>query len=136
MQQAQLKWLSAAALAAGIAVILGAFAAHQLKDMLSAYDQGVFETAVRYHFYHALALMALSFRLRGNLCCGAVRVTGWLWIAGMLIFCGSLYTMVLLHINAPGEFKWLGAITPIGGTCMILGWLLLAFNAYKTARRL
>ena len=109
---------SGAALAL-LAVALGAFGAHALRERLEAGDLEIFETAVRYQMYHALALLGvawLSTRLPGPLTGWA----GWLMVAGTLVFSGSLYLLVL---TGP---RWLGAVTPVGGVLLIAGWLLLA----------
>lgn len=112
-------------LAAALAVVLGAFAAHGLKHTLSAYQLGIFETAVRYQMYHALAIVLvfilqsqLKLVTRGPLCCFSL---------GIFFFSGSLYLLAVT-----GE-KWLGPITPLGGLCFIVGWLWLAVSVLKTA---
>lgn len=111
-------------MAAAFSVVLGAFAAHGLKASLTAYQLGVFETAVRYQMYHGLAIILtvlLQIVLKTT-----VKASLWLFSAGILCFSGSLYLLVLT-----GE-KWLGPITPLGGFCFILGWLWLAINIAKT----
>ncbi|MES2304720.1 MAG: DUF423 domain-containing protein [Gemmatimonadota bacterium] len=113
-----------AALSAAIAVALGAFGAHALKDRLDARDLATFETAVRYQMYHAFALFAAAWVLaRGGSGAGNAA---WAFLAGSIIFCGSLYLLV-----GTGQ-RWLGAVTPLGGLAFILGWLLLAQAAWKT----
>ncbi len=112
------------ALSAAIAVALGAFGAHALRSRLEPRDLEIFETAVRYQMYHALALLATSWVLaRGGAGAGAAA---WGFLAGTVIFCGSLYLMV-----ATGQ-RWLGAVTPLGGVAFILGWMLLAAAAWRT----
>ena len=110
-------------LSAFIAVALGAFAAHILKQKLSTEMFAVFEVGVRYHFYHALALFIVAFAINqypnANL-----SLAGWLFSVGTLLFSGSLYALSLT------EIKILGAITPIGGVCVLAGWLWLAWNVY------
>jgi uncharacterized membrane protein YgdD (TMEM256/DUF423 family) len=101
-----------------LAVALGAFGAHALKARLSPEMLAIFETGVRYHFYHALGLFAvawLSERHPGWL----VEASGYLFVFGILVFSGSLYVL-----SATGV-RWLGAITPIGGLAFLAGWLLL-----------
>ena len=99
-----------------IAVALGAFGAHALESMVTPDRLETFETGVRYQMYHALALFAL----------GALPKRSWraapFFLAGILVFSGSLYLLVLT--NTP----WLGAITPIGGVLMLIGWGLFIFN--------
>lgn len=112
------------ALSAAVAVALGAFGAHALRNRLEPRDLEVFETAVRYQMYHAVALVAAGWVIaRGGAVAGAAA---WAFVAGTVIFCGSLYLLV-----ATGP-RWLGAITPIGGVAFILGWLLLARAAWRT----
>ena len=108
-------WIQAGAVGMFLAVALGAFAAHGLKARLTPEMLTVFETGVRYHVYHALALVAL----------GAARgpeKAGWCFIAGIVVFSGSLYVLALT-----GE-KRLGMITPIGGLLFLAGWLLFALK--------
>lgn len=104
-------------LAAGlcfVAVGLGAFGAHALKNSLQANDMTeVWKTAVLYHFLHALALLLLATLP------GASRAAASLFIAGVVLFSGSLYLLALTNI------KWLGAITPLGGLCFLAGWIYL-----------
>lgn len=112
------------ALSAAIAVALGAFGAHALKETLDARDLATFETAVRYQMYHALALFAAAWVIaRGG---NGAGNAAWAFVVGSVIFSGSLYLLV-----TTGQ-RWLGAITPLGGMAFILGWLLLARAAWKT----
>ncbi len=101
--------------------MLGAFGAHAIKDQVSAADLEIWNIGIRYHLVHAVALMVLA--MNDNE--GKYRTVYWLWIAGILIFGCSLYALALSHI------KTLGAITPIGGLCLIIGWLLLGFKLWK-----
>ena len=97
-----------------LAVGLGAFGAHALKETLLANDKTeVWKTAVLYHFVHALALLILA------AVPNASRVTPWLFVSGIVIFSGSLYALALTNV------RWLGAITPLGGLCFLAGWLFL-----------
>ena len=108
---------------AAFAVLFGAFGAHFLKPRLSAEDLAIFETAVRYQMYHALGIVligVLGFHVPHNL----ILLPSYFMISGILIFSGTLF--LLLYTNV----KWFGAITPIGGTFLIIGWLYLAFNIY------
>ena len=109
-----------------IAVALGAFAAHGLKSRVAPDMLAVFETAVRYQMYHALALLAVAWaaqRWPGAL----TQWAGWLFVAGILIFAGSLYVLVL---TGP---RWMGAVTPIGGVALIAGWACLVVAAMRSA---
>jgi uncharacterized membrane protein YgdD (TMEM256/DUF423 family) len=114
------RLLAAAALNALVAVAAGAFGAHGLEDRLDARHLEIFETAARYHMYHALGmgLCALA---------GATRA-GWVMQAGVAIFAGTLYVLALSGVG------WLGAITPIGGALMMVGWGMLAWEAWKRRR--
>jgi uncharacterized membrane protein YgdD (TMEM256/DUF423 family) len=111
------------ALMAGVGVGLGAFGAHGLRGRLSPEMLAVFETGVRYHMYHALALLAtaaLMPRIDGR----AVIIAGWSFITGILIFSGSLYALALTGVTT------LGAITPIGGVAFLVGWIALLVAAF------
>ncbi len=112
-----------AGISGAIAVMLGAFGAHALRDRLTPDLLDTFKTGVSYQMYHALALLgiALAFsRLPGSTLLG---IAGWLFVAGTVLFSGSLYLLATW-----GE-RWLGAITPFGGVAFIAGWfcLVLAF---------
>ncbi|MCI0547494.1 MAG: DUF423 domain-containing protein [Candidatus Rokubacteria bacterium] len=103
------------------AVALGAFAAHGLRGKLSPELHAIFEVGARYHMYHALGLLAVAWastRWPGS----AVTAAGWLFVAGTILFSGSLY---LLSVT---DHRWLGAITPLGGLAFLLGWLALAWG--------
>jgi uncharacterized membrane protein YgdD (TMEM256/DUF423 family) len=114
-------WSIAGATLLGLAVAIGAFGAHALRDRLDAYAMGVYERAVFYHFVHALGLLALGIAVRaGALSAGAAGLPGWLLLAGIVIFCGSLYALALSGVRK------LGAITPLGGLAFIAGWIALA----------
>ena len=110
-----MNWLAVGALFGGIGVLLGAFGAHGLRAALSPEMLAVYETGVRYLMYHALALLALGCgagRWRGRL----VTMAGWLFVAGILVFSGSL---CLLAVSGQ---RWLGTMTPVGGLAFVLGW--------------
>ena len=112
------------ALSAGLAVAAGAFGAHALKGHLSAEDLAVFETGARYQMYHALALLAVAWaasRWPGP----SVTAAGWLFVAGTILFSGSLYALALSGV------RWLGAITPLGGVAFLAGWACLALGAWR-----
>jgi uncharacterized membrane protein YgdD (TMEM256/DUF423 family) len=111
------NWLGIAAINGALAVMAGAFAAHGLKARLSADALSVFETGARYQMYHALA-MTLTALI-------PARRAAIAFLAGIILFSGSLYLLALTGITI------LGAITPIGGLCFIAGWGLLAWGAFK-----
>jgi uncharacterized membrane protein YgdD (TMEM256/DUF423 family) len=119
-------YLLSGAVLGGLGVMIGAFGAHALRPMLEAANRlDTFETAVKYQFYHALALLAIGLLLqRSNQAMFAYA--GNLTLAGVLIFSGSLYILCLTGI------RWLGAITPIGGLLMIAGWILMIIGIART----
>jgi uncharacterized membrane protein YgdD (TMEM256/DUF423 family) len=117
-----MTWSSTGALLMALAVIIGAFGAHGLRDRLDAYSMGVYERAVFYHFIHALGLLIVSFLPKtGTFSEFATNWVCGLLLAGIVIFSGSLY---LLAITGN---RMLGAITPIGGLAFIAAWLVLAW---------
>jgi uncharacterized membrane protein YgdD (TMEM256/DUF423 family) len=120
------SWLATGALLGAAGVALGAFGAHGLKTRVGVELLVVFETAVRYHLIHALAIIAVAWS--ADRWPGTVTDTaGWLFVFGILIFSGSLYILVLT-----GQ-RWLGAITPVGGVALIAGWCTLALAAWRSA---
>ena len=97
-----------------LAIALGAFGAHLLRPIIERNGMvEVWNKAVFYHFIHSVVLLLLAFFGPGN------RAACWLFVAGILFFSGSLYTMALLNL------RWLGAITPLGGLCFLGGWTWL-----------
>ena len=113
------------ALLAFLAVAAGAFGAHAFRSRLSPDLLEVFETAARYHFFHALGLMVTAFaadRWPGP----AIQLAGWLFLAGIVLFSGSLYLLSLTGL------RWLGAITPFGGLAFLAGWLCLAWAGWRS----
>src|SRR5579871_5393666 len=116
-----MNWSATGATALALAVILGAFGAHGLRDRLDAYSMGVYEKAVFYHFIHALGLLVVSILPKtGTFAEGATNWVCGLLLAGIVIFSGSLYLLAVSGNRA------LGAITPIGGVAFIAAWLVLA----------
>lgn len=110
-----------------LAVALGAFGAHGLKNHLDAYLLGVWEKAVFYHFIHALGLLAIGLAARSGAVNGKTAlVAGWLLIAGIVLFSGSLYTLALTRVTL------LGAITPLGGLAFIAAWLWLGVSLLRS----
>ncbi|MEO1049830.1 MAG: DUF423 domain-containing protein [Bacteroidota bacterium] len=110
---------------AALAVGLGAFGAHGLESLLAANGRtATYETAVQYHFYHALALLIVAIVIKRH-DHKFIRWTSYLFAAGIIIFSGSLYILSLTNITI------LGAITPIGGVCFILGWLFFVVGIAK-----
>ena len=117
------------AILGGFAVAIGAFGAHALKDWLISIGQvETFQTASKYHFYHTLSIILIGILLKLNIGNFTKRRKALTWAAnlhlfGTLIFSGTLYLLCLTNI------KWLGAITPIGGILLIIGWVLFAISA-------
>jgi uncharacterized membrane protein YgdD (TMEM256/DUF423 family) len=122
----QKAFLLIGALAAALAVALGAFGAHALKARLAPDLLAVFHTAVQYHFYHALGLIVIG--LAAGQLVGSVwlKAAGWTMLAGIVLFSGSLYVL------ATTGYRWLGAITPVGGLAFIAGWILFAVAVART----
>lgn len=119
--------LVAGSIFGAIAVMIGAFGAHALKPMLTATNRlETFETAVKYQFYHALALLLVGL-LCYHLNHPALKWAAYGFVGGILIFSGSLYVLCLTGVT------WLGAITPIGGVLFILGWISLLLAALKNS---
>lgn len=126
MSSVRRAFSSAAAAFGASAVALGAFGAHALQSRLDEAALHIWHTAVEYQFWHALALLVLaSVPVRAT---GAWRASGIAFIAGMLLFCGSLYALAL------GMPKWVGAITPVGGLALIAGWMSLGVAWWRDQR--
>jgi uncharacterized membrane protein YgdD (TMEM256/DUF423 family) len=120
-------WLFIAAVNGGLAVLCGAFAAHGLSGRLSPDALGIFETGARYHMYHALA-MGLAALLPGEPGVRRARTAAALFLAGIVLFSGSLYLLALTGARV------LGFVTPLGGLAFVAGWLFLALAALRQTR--
>ncbi len=118
-------FLLLAAISGFLVVALGAFGAHGLKEKLSADLLAVWQTGVLYQMFHTLALLAVALLLAHTPQLGALRWSGWLFVAGIVIFSGSLYLLALTGVRV------LGAITPIGGVAFLAGWLTLIAAAWQ-----
>src|SRR5688572_8594672 len=115
------------AVSGAVAVTVGAFGAHALRERLSPEALATFETGVRYHFYHVFGILAAGAAAgawpgRGT---RLARLAGWLFLAGTALFSGSLYLLALSGV------RWLGAIAPLGGVAFIAGWIALAGAAWR-----
>jgi len=110
----------------GLAVALGAFGAHALEGRVEARLLDVFETGVRYHFYHAIAIIVAAVGINYFPSSSLPVIAGWLFIVGIVIFSGSLYLLTFTGKS------WLGAITPIGGVAFIAGWICLTIAALRS----
>lgn len=115
-------FLKTAFILGALAVGLGAFGAHGLKNFVSNNAIATFETGVRYHFYHVFALLAVAILYKDFV---AVKTAGWLFMAGTALFSGSLYALTFIQGMVLPGYKWVGAITPLGGMFFITGWLWL-----------
>jgi uncharacterized membrane protein YgdD (TMEM256/DUF423 family) len=121
-----MNWIAIGAVLMALAVGMGAFGAHGLRNRLDSYSMSVYEKAVFYHFIHALGILLIALLARTNMITtvGQTRVAS-LMLIGIIIFSGSLYMLALSGV------RMLGAITPIGGIAFILAWLLLAYEALR-----
>lgn len=108
-----------------LAVSLGAFAAHGLRNKLSPELLNTFQTGVQYHMYHALALFGIGLLMINFPNTNLLRISAYMMLAGIVLFSGSLYLL-----SATG-IRWLGAITPLGGLCFLAAWALIAYFATK-----
>ena len=123
-------FLKIGAITALLTVVLGAFAAHSLKGTISDHAIATFETAVRYQFYHAFALLITGMLYKEF----NFKTTIWagrLFITGIILFSGSLYCLTAVQAAVQPGYKWIGAITPFGGLCFIGGWLLLMISFFR-----
>ncbi|WP_297792441.1 DUF423 domain-containing protein [uncultured Marinobacter sp.] len=116
------------ALLALVAVMAGAFGAHGLRDLVSARGLEVFQTAVTYQVYHSIALILVAILTGMELPRRLLAVAAGFFLAGILLFSGSLYVLVLTDI------RWVGPITPIGGVCFMVGWALVLIAGLRRQR--
>lgn len=133
MLRSQKNLLIISGISGAICVALGAMGAHALKEKLPAENLQTFETAVKYQFYHTLALILIAL-LSEKINTKILNYSSSLFIAGIILFSFSLYFLALrplMEINNE-EMKWVGAITPLGGVSFILAWLMLSFAAFKS----
>ncbi len=117
-------WIIIGSLLAALSVLLGAFGAHGLKSRVSSTDLEIFETGVRYQMYHALGLILIGFigfHFRQDI----LTIPAYLLLIGTFIFSFSPYILVLTNI------RWFGAVTPVGGICLVIGWMVLSYNIYR-----
>jgi len=124
-----MNWTATAAIMLALAVAIGAFGAHGLQGRLDTYSLGIYEKAVFYHFIHALGMLAVPLLVRAGLISAtAGNWTGWLLLAGIALFSGSLYLLAITGVRT------LGAVTPFGGASFITAWVTLAVCALLSRR--
>jgi uncharacterized membrane protein YgdD (TMEM256/DUF423 family) len=124
------NWMIGAGLSGALGIALGAFGAHALRPWLPLQQITIFETAVRYHLLHTLALLGTAILIeQAPARAAALRQVAWLFALGILLFSGSLYALAL-----SGLF-WLGFVTPIGGLAWVAAWLGLAWTFWRGRRR-
>lgn len=123
-------FIKLAAVLGAVAVAIGAFGAHGLEAVLTRNGRiETFETAVKYHFYHALAILLVGIMLGFLQENKKLKASAYSFLAGIIVFSGSLYFLSLTNI------RWLGAITPVGGLAFILGWILLFYGSGNTSSK-
>lgn len=125
MKPKQRNFAAIAAVLGALAVILGAFGAHLLKNALGDDMMAIYNTGIQYHVFHALALLTLALGTPVLWESRLTQAVAWTWLVGVLIFSGSLYLLAIT------DQPWLGAITPIGGVAFIIGWALLAVTILR-----
>lgn len=114
-----MNWTATASILLALAVAIGAFGAHGLRGKLDDYSMSIYERAVFYHFIHALGMLIASLMPRQS------PAVGWLFLAGIVLFSGSLYALAITGNRT------LGAVTPFGGAAFIAAWIVLAFCAAR-----
>ncbi|MGI8950437.1 MAG: DUF423 domain-containing protein [Chitinophagaceae bacterium] len=124
------QFLQTAAIIGAFSVALGAFGAHALKGKMNADTFAIFETAVRYQLYHVFSLMVCGILFQ-SFNKKIIIWSGRLFIAGIILFCGSLYLLTYFIASGNENMNWLGAVTPLGGLCFIAGWICLAISITK-----
>lgn len=118
-------WMALAGVYGAVGVALGAFGAHGLRARVTPERLAVWHTATEYHLIHAVVLLGLALWLRVTPQAPMVSAAAACFAAGVLVFSGSLYVLVL------ADLRWLGAVTPLGGVLLIIGWVLIAVAAFR-----
>jgi uncharacterized membrane protein YgdD (TMEM256/DUF423 family) len=126
MHAAARRFLISGALLLAVATGLGAWAAHGLERLIEPAAVATFRTGVEYHFYHALGLLGIGGLIDRSGANRSLLISGWLLVAGIALFSGSLYVLAF------GIGRFLGPVTPLGGLCFIAGWLFLAAGLWRT----
>lgn len=123
--------IQVASLFAILAVALGAFGAHGLKKSIEINQLATFEIGVRYQFYHSLGIFLVAILSKEFKSKWLLRA-GWLFVLGIFLFSGSLYLLACRELFHIEHWKWLGPLTPIGGTCFIIGWIFILISTLRT----
>lgn len=123
-------FLTTAGVLGALTVAAGAFGAHGLRGILSTDKLQIYETAVKYQFFHVFALLAagILYQAFPN---RRILWSGRFFLLGILLFCGSLYGLTYLEATGNPSMNWIGFLTPLGGLCFMAGWLLIAFGVRK-----
>ena len=127
------RFLKTGALLGALTVIFGAFAAHAIKSRVNAETLSVFETGVRYQMYHVFAIFLVGMLFK-EFPFKSMIWAGNLFLAGIILFSGSLYLLTYFKAIGNDNMNWLGAVTPFGGTCFIIGWSLILKSFYHSKR--
>lgn len=126
-------FLRIAAILGALSVAMGAFAAHAMKGEVGDHALATFETGVRYQFYHIIALLITGI-LYKDFKFSSMIWAGRLFIAGIILFSGSLYLLAFIQASVKPGYGWIGAITPFGGAAFIGAWILMFISLFKTSR--
>ena len=124
------RFLKIAAFMGALTVIFGAFAAHAIKSRVNAETLSIFETGVRYQMYHVFAIFLVGIIYK-EFPFKYMIWAGNLFLVGIILFSGSLYALTFFKANGNENMNWLGAVTPFGGTCFIVGWSLILLSLYQ-----
>ena len=124
------RFLKIAAFLGALTVIFGAFAAHAIKSRVNAETLSIFETGVRYQMYHVFAIFLVGIIYK-EFPFKYMIWAGNLFLVGIILFSGSLYALTFFKANGNENMNWLGAVTPFGGTCFIVGWSLILLSLYQ-----
>jgi len=130
MKNSALQTLRLSGLLGALTVAMGALGAHQFRTMVGPESIAVYETGIYYQLFHVLALCLLGLAQQQFPAVRALNTVKWLWIAGIICFCGSIYLLSLRSL-IPFSVMWAGPITPLGGLCFIAGWIAFAFAIKK-----
>lgn len=129
------SFLKTGALLGALTIIFGAFAAHAIKSRVNAETLAIFETGVRYQMYHVFAIILVGIIYK-DFPFKSMLWAGKLFLAGIILFSGSLYLLTYFKAAGKENMYWLGAVTPFGGICFIVGWFLILKSFYKTKKGL